>query len=53
MANVDIKLSQSAVNTNHSIDLANAGDSGDMNSLVNSIIELDESNESIIRTNVS
>ena len=43
MANVDIKLSQSAVNTNHSIDLANAGDSGDMNSLVNSIIELDES----------
>ena len=43
MALIDIKLSQSAVNTNHSIDLANAGDSGDMNSLVNTIIELDES----------
>ena len=43
MANIDIKLSQSAVNTNHSIDLANAEDSGDMNSLVNTIIELDES----------
>jgi Ca2+-binding RTX toxin-like protein len=42
LANIDIKLSQSVVNTNHSIDLANAEVSGDMTSLVNSIIELDE-----------
>ena len=55
MANVDIKLSQSAVNTNHSIDLANGVDSGDMNSLVNSIIELDEgiSNNYIYYSSIS
>lgn len=42
MANVDIKLSQSAVNTNHSLDLADDGVSGDINSLINTVIVLDE-----------